>query len=144
MPFSTGSRATAVALNRITWNVLEAVVSSDQTVTTTETDVAGASITVTTTQTNTKVKITASLDCELTGTAGDFPFVVCHVDGVAQSANLKFQVLGRASRARTWVVTLGTAGSHTIKLRRQKIGTANTATIYSTHSNLVVEGLGIS
>lgn len=145
MPFASGSRVTAAALNRITRADLEAVVSGDMTVTTSTVDVPGASITLTTTQANTKVKITASLDAEITG-ATDFLFGRCEVDGVNATGDINFKVSGsnRIPVAKTWTVTLGSVGSHTIKLRAFKTGSSNLVTIFGTHSKLSISGNGIS
>jgi len=38
---------------------------------------------------------------------------------------------------------LATAGSHTIKLQRQKINNANTVVLYGSHSKMTIEGNGI-
>jgi hypothetical protein len=144
LAFTSGSRVTAAALNRITRNDLEAAVSTSYTVTTSEGDVTGASITLTTIQANTKVKITASLDLESSGTS-DSPFVYCYVDGVKESDDMNIiPAAGRRPRSKTWLVTLGSIGSHTIKLRAVKSGAANTVTIFSTHSTLIISGNGIS
>ncbi|MFD9706216.1 hypothetical protein [Lentzea sp. NPDC059081] len=145
MPFASGSRVTAAALNRITRVDLEATVSSDLTVLTSTADVPGASITLTTTQANTKVKVTASLDAEITG-ATDFLFGRLVVDGVDASGDVNFKVSGsnRIPVAKTWTITLGSVGSHTIKLRAYKTGTSNLVTIFSTHSKLSISGNGIS
>jgi hypothetical protein len=143
MPFTSGQRLTAAMLNRITRGDLEALVTSDMTITTTETDVPGASISVTTIQANTVLKITASFDVECTGTS-DFPFVLLYVDGSAQADNMKFQRTGRGTISKTWLVTRGSAGTFTVKLTADKVGVANTIIIYQTHSNLIVSGNGIS
>lgn len=143
MAFTSGQRLGAAALNRITRNDIEALVTADDTLTTSEVDLSGASISVTTIQANTVLIITASLDCEATGSS-DFSFVRCYVDGVAQSRNLKWQVTGRMSLSQTWRVVRGSAGTFTVKLTRQKIGTANTCKVYASHSNLIVAGNGIS
>lgn len=143
MAFASGQRVTAVMLNRITRNDLSANVTSDTTVTTTETDLAGASISVTTIQPNTKLLITAAIDFEATGSS-DFSYVKLMVNGVLDLRNLILQGTGRFALSKTWTVTIASAGTYTIKLRRQKIGTANTVTIYSGHSIFTVSGNGIS
>lgn len=143
MAFASGQRVTAAMLNQITRNDLEVNVTADDVVTTTETDLSGATLSVTTIQPNTKIFIAATLDCEATGSS-DFSFVRCYVDGAVQPDNLKWQATGRFTLAKVWIVTVGTAKTLTVKLTRQKIGTANTCTIYSGHSNLVVSGNGIS
>jgi hypothetical protein len=143
MAFASGQRVTAAMLNRITRGDLEALVSSDYTITTTEADVPGASLSVTTIQANTVLKITACFDIECTGIS-DFPFVLLYVDGAAQSDNMKFQHTGRGTVSKTWLVTRGAAGTFTVKLTADKVGTTNTIIIYQTHSNLVISGNGIS
>lgn len=143
MAFASGQRVTAAMLNRITVNNLEVNVSADDTLTTSEVDLSGATMSVTTIQANTKLVVAASLDCEASGSS-DFSFVRLYVDGAVQPDNLKWQATGRFTLAKVWVVTVGTAKTLTVKLTRQKIGSANTCTIYSGHSNLVVSGNGIS
>lgn len=144
MAFTSGQRVTAAALNRIIRNDLVANVTSDDTLTTSEVDLSGATLSVTTTEVNTKLKITASLDSESSG-ASDFAVIRVYIAGVlASSTNFIWQASGRFALSKTWVLTVATTGTKTVKLTRQKIGTANTVKVYSGHSTFVVSGNGIS
>lgn len=143
MAFASGQRVTAAMLNRITRNDLEAVVTSDQNATTSDVDLGGATMSVTTIQANTVLQITASLDCGSTGIS-DLPFVKLVVGGSTQADNFKLQMAGRGALSKTWLVTVAAASTFTVKLVLVKIGTSNVATVYGTHSTLVVSGNGIS
>lgn len=143
MAFSAGQRLSASALNRITRNELYAQTTANDVVTTTEADLSGASISVTTIQANTKLKVTASLDCECTGTT-DLTVVKLYVGGVAVSGDMNRRAAGRIPMSKTWVTTVAAASTVTVKLTHQKVVSGDTTTIYSTHSTLTVSGNGIS
>lgn len=142
MALTAGSKATADNLNSVATDYIAQSVSGDQTVTTTETDLAGTSVSVTTPVANTEVKVTAIIDINATG-ATDLSFVICHIAGAAQTGNCKWQVTGRGMITQQWVATIAAAGTHTIKLRCQKILNIDAVTIYGTHSKIIVEGNGI-
>lgn len=142
MTILAGQKITADEYNADVTDYVDDTLAADETITTSETDVTGVTQTITTPVANTEVKITAVCDIGSTG-AADIGFVICHIDGVAQSGNCKWQVAGRGTVSQTWVATIATAGSHTIKLRKQKAGSSNTVTLFGTHTKMTIEGNGI-
>lgn len=139
-----GQKLTAAALNNITWQVKSGIMTGgDITITTSSVDVPGCSITFTAPVANTLVKVTAVADFVTTNT-GDLNYVTCVVDGVTQNNNAKLQGANlRASVVQIWTPTVS-AGSHTIKLQVQKIGTTGVQQLGAGHSRIVVEGLGLT
>lgn len=87
---------------------------------TTLTDIPGATITFTTTVANVRVLVDGVFDARRNATAGQPNFLgQCVVDGVAQTAQAVWnsaQINSFAMASNFWDVTLGAAGSHTIKL----------------------------
>jgi hypothetical protein len=146
LPFTAGSRVTAANLNNNTWHTLEARSSGDETVTTVLTDVNGATLTITTPVANTVVTVTSYWDIATTGGTDTF-IGTLYVDGILHGngeAHLEGAGSERETVAQGWEVTLGSAGSHTLKLRRQKTTNTDTMTLFGTHTKIKVGGLGIS
>lgn len=154
-PAVPGNIASSSEYNRVVANIVdldarvykhkEARSSGDQTVTTTLTDVNGATITFNLYQANTTVKFTGIFDVAVTGGSDTFvgtlvidgtPITTgeCHVEGAGSE---------RLTVSQTWVVNLTSNGSHTAKLQEKKLGTADTVTLFGTHSKLIVEGNGV-
>jgi len=142
MGILAGQKVTADEYNADVTDYLHVILAADETVTTTLTDVTGVTSTFTTPVANTEVKVTAMCDVGISGTT-DFAVITCVVDGVTQTGNAKLLGNVRTTIYGEWVVTLATAGSHTIKLQRQKINNANTVVLYGSHSKMTIEGNGI-
>lgn len=143
MTILAGQKVTADEYNADVPGRFDDTLAADEVITTTATDVTGVSIAFTTAIANTKVQALATCDIGSTG-SGDIGFVTCVLDGVAQSGNAKLQGAIRATVAQSWTITVATAGAHTIKLQRQKAGTANTVTLFGTHTKLTISGNGIT
>src|SRR5687768_13500847 len=144
MAFASGQRVTAVMLNRITRNTLEALMTADDTIVAGEADLSGLTLSVTTIQPNTLLKITASLDWGCNGTT-DFSAVRLYVNGVVQPDEMNRGTnASRSPAAKTWSVNVASASTVTVKLTGRKLISGNTTTIYAMHSNLIVSGNGIS
>jgi hypothetical protein len=117
--------------------------TSTATVTGTVTDLPGASISFNTAENNTVVFISAVFDVNATGNTDVF-IGSCQVDGVSQGAEAIYRGSGRATVSQQWMVTIATAGAHTAKLRVVKAGSTDAVTANSTHSNIVLEGQGVT
>jgi hypothetical protein len=120
-----------------------AVLSSNYNVQSTEADV-GMSVTVTTTKANQQVQITinAYAACN-TASSTHLLAILCNVDGSNLATHL-YWLTGSTSEnnvrrtlSRSWLTTLATAGSHTIKVRAS-CTTNNDFTINATDSDLQV------
>jgi hypothetical protein len=137
----TGSLSSASALK-----YLEARSSGDETVTTSVADVNGATLTFTTAVAGTVVKVTSYWDISSTGSTDVF-IGTLYVDGSVYAfgeAHLEGgDTSARTTLAQGWTVTLASAGSHTLKLRRTKTSNSDTVTLYGIHTKIQVEGLGI-
>jgi hypothetical protein len=137
----TGSLSSASALK-----YLEARSSGDETVTTSVTDVNGATLTFTTPVAGTVVKVTSYWDISSTGSTDVF-IGTLYVDGSVYAfgeAHLEGgDTSARTTMAQGWTVTLASAGSHTLKLRRTKTSNSDAITLYGIHTKIQVEGLGI-
>lgn len=142
MSILAGQKVTADEYNADVTDYIQVILAADETITTTLTDVTGVSSTFTTPVANTEVKVTAVCDIGSTG-GTDFGVVTCVVDGVTQTGNVKLNGAIRGTFHGHWVVTLAAAGSHTIKLQRQKFTNADTVTLYGSHTKMTVEGNGI-
>jgi hypothetical protein len=108
-------------------------------------DISGATMTVTTTVANAVVLVTAHFDAQTTGSpAGGNMQGGLMVDGVFQSG-VALQAVGPSLRtvlSHSWVVTLASTGSHTLKLVGQRSsGTAGTGTILFRAGNTVLTGV---
>lgn len=143
MPFVAGQKVTAAQLNAVTWTATQSNKTTNQALTTSYVDLAGCSVTITSFVASAVIKITASLDLEATG-AGDIGIISCQVGASTLTGDLNFNGTGRHGEERTWVHTLGAAGSYTVKLKGMKIGTANTLQCLATHSRLIIEGAGFT
>ncbi len=137
----SGSLSSASALK-----YLEARSSADETVTTSVTDVNGATLTFTTPAANTVVKVTSYWDVSTTGGTDTFIgtlYVDGSVYGFGEAHDEGAGTSGRTTLAQGWTVTLASAGSHTLKLRRTKTSNSDTLTLFGIHTKIQVEGLGI-
>lgn len=119
-----------------------AATTGTHTVTTSVTDVPGASVSVTTIEANTVVKVTAVFD--VAGTADTFIGTLVVNGGAAEAPEAHLQGGVRVSITQTWLVTLATATTHTLKLQMTKIGAAGTVSVFGPHTCIVAEGQGIS
>jgi len=142
--FVSGEYVSAADLNANITGYDQAVGSTTSaTVTTTAADLDGCTVTVTTAVASTVVMVVGTFDVESTGTTDVF-FGQLLVAGSAQAGSCSFKGTGRAVVSRTWMVTLGAAGSYTLKLQVDKINNSNTVTIYSTGSSIAVWGNGLT
>lgn len=147
MTFLAGQKVTATLLNNHVLRTVEARSSGDETVTTSVTDVNGATVTINTPVDNTVVKVDSIWDLATSGGTDTF-LGTLYVDGVLQAnvGEAHFEGAGaeRYTVAQSWNITIATAGSHTLKLRRQKTSNSDVLTLYSIHTKIQVSGLGIS
>lgn len=93
------------------------------------TDVPNCSLTFTTYESNALAVVNFSGDFSTTAGSAGTGILLATVDGVEQTAQANFcgantTAGARATCAQTLLVTIGTAGSHTIKLRAYYTGTA--------------------
>lgn len=119
-----------------------AAATASLTCTTTGQDVPGATITFTTTVANTVALVQAHFDVNNSGGADTFLGIMA-VDGGDMTAQAIARLSGRSAVSQSWAVTLAAAGSHTVKLRAAKVGTANVVEAYLTHTQIVVSAAGI-
>lgn len=127
-------------------NIVTAAASSNLTPTTTTTDIPGATVTITTQVANTKVFVAASLDCQVQNMS-DAIIALLNVDGVDQGSpqvlfggSVAAAAFIRGSQAQSWVITLASAGSHTLKLRGARGSTGGTPTIFQNFTTITVMG----
>lgn len=142
MTILAGEKVTADTYNADVTDYVDDTLAADETITTSLTDVTGVTQAITTPITNTEVKISVQCDIGITGST-DFAVVTCVIDGVTQVGNVKLNGAIRGTMAGHWVATIATAGAHTIKLQKQKVNNSNVATLYGTHTKMLIEGNGI-
>ena len=140
--YSAGQLVTSAEINANICKLLAARGSTaSATVTTSVADLDGCTLTFSTPEANTKVLVTGSFDAEISA-AGDTFTGILDVDGSDQTAKAQLNGDARATVVQQWLITLASAGSHTLKLQVQKSGTANTVTIYSgSYISIVGNGL---
>jgi hypothetical protein len=120
MVYLAGERITAARINRLKPAVYNAVGSSNLALSTTETDITGASITLTTETAGAYYVVQATFSFDITSATTSFASGVCQLDGSSLTGNARWSGevttdFGEASF--TWRGAVGTAGSHTFKLR---------------------------
>lgn len=144
--WAAGERITA---SKLSTTRLRAVCGTALTVTTVATDIADMTLTFTTTRTNVNVHALAFLDAATVGADPVTGTLVGElvVDGNAESAQVLWSAGtdatpndgNRAMVGQSWVVTLATAGSHTLKMRASRVaGTAGDLVINAVHSTLTL------
>lgn len=121
MPILAGERLTAAKLNRLQPTTYDAIASSALTGPQTNTDVPGATITLSTETDNAIAVVDTTYDFDPTGAVSGLSSGRLWVDGVAVGLFAVFQagpgVSGdRGTHSQSYRVSLGTAGSHTLKL----------------------------
>jgi hypothetical protein len=121
MAFLAGEIVTAGRLNRLQPVTYEAIATALLTMTTaTPADVPGASVTLTTAAADAAYTAVAVFDAEVLATSASVLMLgKLVVDGTSQSgvAVYGMDTLDRATVVMTWTGTLGSAGSHTLKLQ---------------------------
>lgn len=139
--YKAGQVLTADDLNQSVRGAAQARASGALTVTTTVADAPGATITVTTTEANAVAFVTGVFDVS---NAGNDVFVgALVVDGATQSGQAIASGADRKTVSQTWIVTLATAGSHTLKLQANKAGSTASVTLNSTHTTITALVPGI-
>jgi hypothetical protein len=119
MPILAGERVTAARLNRLqpkTYSVTSNALLSGSV---TDSDVPGASISLTTETDNAVYLATAAADLDLSGATTNLGRCKLSVDSSIQSPEALFQAAAatdRVTASQQWRGTLGSAGSHTLKL----------------------------
>jgi len=131
-------------LNTTRTKYKRSVCSGDQTVTTTQTDLAGASISFTTAEANTQVLVTGVFDVNSTHASDVFIGTMSVDGGAVQVSEAHLTGVLRANISQQWLVTVATAGAHTVKLRVAKVNNLGTVTVYANHSNITAQGQGIT
>jgi len=112
-------------------------------------DISGMTITFTTTRANVVVHAIAVLDAEALTTTPSTGTLVGEllVDGSAQSAQILWNAGvaaasnddARGPGVQSWLVTLASAGSHTLKMRGSRVGgTASHMRVNAIHSTLTL------
>lgn len=142
MTILAGQKVTADEYNADVTDYIGDTLAADETITTSLTDVTGVTQSVTTPVANTEVVIHAQCDIGITG-GTDFAVITCVIDGVTQVGNIKLNGAIRGTMAGHWVAVIATAGAHTIKLQKQKVNNSNVATLYGSHTKMLIEGNGI-
>lgn len=138
-PFTAGQKLHASDLN--IFIVGAACNSSVATSGTTILDIPGATVTFTTTHTNVVVTCTGFFDISA-GAVSGIPTAVGYlfVDGSQQSSQATFLATatsGRGTVGQCWTITLGSSGSHTLKLRgASSISSGTTYTFNQIHTTI--------
>lgn len=142
MPFSAGQRVTAAQLNALIPQTFDVVCTAATTVTTTLADVTGASITFSTVNANATALVIWTCDVNITVLSGGNTIVASmNYDGsdvTAREMIVTMDDVHRWTLTQTDIVNLGSAGSHTIKLRSQKTVAAGTAQFIQDHTGFRV------
>lgn len=141
MPIASGQKLTAARLNALRPTVYDVACSADVALTGTVADITGASITFSTTTAGAKAICTWVADTDSTNATAAIASVYLSIDGVDQAAPMTIMEQGTANDTRATVaqmstVTLASAGSHTIKLRGQRVSGTGTVTVKQTHTTL--------
>jgi hypothetical protein len=123
--------------------LLTAIASSDLDLTTTDTDVAGATVTFTTTRPNARYMCIGTFYFSALLANSSIASGKLSVDGATnQSRFANFTgsntVPDRGTMSQTWVGTLASAGSHTLKLRGVHLTTSNAVRVNSSHTTITV------
>lgn len=136
MPFAAGEIVTAARLNRLQPRKYHAIGSGTVAAGSTNVDVPSATYTLTTEEDNAAYDVVATFDFDLSGATTSAGTGRLYVDGVAQSPLAVYAAEVATDRtggiAQTYSGTLGTAGSHTLKL------------VATTPANMIVQGAGCS
>lgn len=120
MSFHAGETITAARLNRLQPATYSSNGSSNQALDTTETDIAGASITLTTETDGAYFVVHATFGFDITAATTAFASGILHLDGVEVSGRCRFAgevATEYNTPTQLWHGAVGTAGSHTFKLR---------------------------
>jgi hypothetical protein len=120
MGFLAGETVTAGRLNLIQPATYDATGSTNLALATTEADVAGAAITLTSLTANATYIAQAVFQFDITTATMAFASGVCQLDGSSLSGNARWAAANNtdfATGAQMWRGPVGTAGSHTFKLR---------------------------
>lgn len=132
---------TAGRLNRMQPTEHFAACSADVVLSGSAADITGATITFSTTAANAKAVCSWVADTDSTNTTAAIASTYLNVDGVDQPSPMTIQEQGTANDTRPTVaqqstVTLASTGSHTIKLRGQRVSGSGGVTIKTTHTTL--------
>lgn len=141
MPILAFEVVTADRLNRMQPTEYFVAASGDVALTGSAADITGATITFSTNAANAKAACTWFADTDSTNTTAAIASTYLNVDGVDQTSPMTIQEQGTANDTRPTVgqqstVTLASAGSHTIKLRGQRVSGSGGVTIKTTHTTL--------
>ncbi len=142
MSVLAGQKVTADELNAGIDDPVETRLAADEVFTTSLTDVTGVTQNITTVVANTELVITAVCDIGISGST-DFAVVTCVVGGVTQTGNAKLNGQVRGTFTQKWVVNVASASTVTVKLQKQKVSNSNVATLYGTHTKMIIQGNGI-
>lgn len=139
MPSSTpaaGSRIKA-ANTPAPYVVSAAATANLSTASSTAADIVGASVPITTAQANAVVQVIGVFDMTTSSTGGN-GVGTCVLDGVTQSGQAIHALATSNDRdtvAQVWVLTISSAGNHTIKLQGAATSTG-TVLIGNTHTTI--------
>lgn len=120
MGFAAGETPTAARLNLIQCVPYDATGSANLALAATEADVPGASITLTTLTNGAIYVAQAVFQFDITTATTNFATGACYLDGVALSGQARWagaNATDFATGMQIWKGPVGTAGSHTFKLR---------------------------
>lgn len=137
MAFLAGENITAGRLNRLQPKVYSATATATLAASSTDADITGASITLTTEANNATVMVTFFADFDLTGASTATATARCKIDGTAVGPFAEYGAevtTDRSTSGNTFVTTIATAGSHTIKL----VGTTAASQTITTQTTLSV------
>ena len=141
MPIASGMKLTPARLNALQNKVYDAAASADLVLTGSAQDVPGATITFTTVFPGAKAVCTWIADTDATNATAAVGSCFPAVDGTDQPAPMTILEQGTTNDARATIgqqatYTLAAAGSHTIKLRGQRVSGTGADTIKGTHTTL--------
>lgn len=137
MSFAAGDRITAARLNNLQTRVFYAFASGSVPASQTNADIPDATVTFTTLTDNAVFTAFTVFDFNATGTPAGTSTARLNVDGLNMNPLATFNATGATERgtvAQNYSSTLGTAGSHTLKL----IGTTSTNTQIQANSSILV------
>lgn len=134
---------TAGRLNRMQPRVYNAACSSDVALSGSAADITGATVTFSTAAANATALVSWFADTDATNTTAAIGSVYINVDGVDQASPATIHEQGTSNDARSTpgqqsTVTLTSAGSHTIKLRGQRVSGTGGVAVKQTHTTLRV------
>lgn len=143
MAFLSGERITAARLNRLKPTIYTATGDTNLNLTTTPADISGASVTFTTETAGATYNVIAEFSYDIASANTAYTLGVCQLDGVDLSGQSRWSGevgtdYGMSSQQ--WSGSVGSVGSHTIKLRASmSAGTGTTVLAAFTKLTVIIQ-----